>query len=574
MIFPYSDPRMHGEGTFPWRFFRVYFEIVDQLNQILLDTAASLSPEAREKASELTFTPARDPIHGDLATNAAMMLAKVVKKPPRDLADVFIKALAASPLVGRAEVAGPGFVNVFLSNQVLIDAMKQVLTVSEQYGRSKKYAGKKALVEFVSANPTGPLHVGHVRGAIVGDTAASMLAAVGYEVTREYYYNDAGVQMQMLGRSVQARYRQLMGVEAEFPENGYKGDYIRYIAAAVKTAKGDSFLQEESWQPFTEFAADVLMTIIMDDLRRLRVSFDTTFSERSLHESGAVKDTLDRLAKMGATYEQEGALWLKTSEHGDEKDRVLVKSDGEPTYVTPDIAYHCQKYGRGYDLLVNVMGHDHHNQCERVKIALSMFGYSLDSLHYLLNQMVSIERGGEKIKLSTREGQFMTLLEMVTELGADVTRYFFAQRSYTSQMIFDWDLAKRQSMDNPVYYLQYVHARACSIEEKANERGCSFSSQLDFDTVPLTGDRERQLLLKLFFYPLVVMDAAERLEANQIPTYLEDLAKTFHTYYQVQRILDQDDPAGSRARLHLVLAVRQVMRNGLALLNVSAPNRM
>lgn len=552
----------------------MYFEVIGQLNRILLDTAESLSPEAREKAADLTFTPARDPAHGDLATNAAMMLAKVVKKSPRDLADVFVRVLAASPLVARAEMAGPGFVNVFLHNSVLVGVLKRVLEDRENFGRSNKYADKKALVEFVSANPTGPLHVGHVRGAVVGDTAAALLGAVGYEVTREYYYNDAGVQMQMLGRSVQARYRQLFGVDAEFPENGYKGDYIRYIAAALKTARGDSLLNEDSWQPFTQFASDVLMTIIMDDLRHLRVSFDTTFSECSLHESGAVRDTLERLKQMNATYEQDGALWLRTSQHGDEKDRVLVKSDGEPTYVTPDIAYHCQKYGRGYDILVNVMGHDHHNQCERVKIALSMFGYDLSKLHYLLNQMVSIERGGEKIKLSTREGQFMTLLEMVNELGADVTRYFFAQRSYSSQMIFDWDLAKKQSMDNPVYYLQYVHARACSMEEKANERGIQTTPDLNFDATPLAGERERLLLLKLFYYPLVVLDAAERLEANQIPAFLEDLAKTFHTYYQVQRVLDQDDPVGTTARFHLVLAVRQVMRNGLALLNVTAPNRM
>ncbi|MBN2327751.1 MAG: arginine--tRNA ligase [Candidatus Omnitrophica bacterium] len=552
----------------------MYFEVVNQLNQILMDAASALSPEAKEKASDLSFTPARDPEHGDLAANAAMVLAKTVKKSPRDLADVFVKALSASPLVARAEVAGPGFVNVFLSNDILVESLKRILTDENQFGRSKKYAGKKALVEFVSANPTGPLHVGHVRGAVVGDSTAELLAAVGYEVTREYYYNDAGVQMQMLGRSVQARYRQLFGREAEFPENGYKGDYIRYIAAALKTARGDALLPEESWRPFTEFAADILMTIIMDDLRKLRVRFDATFSERSLHESGEVQRTLDRLKDKKATYEQDDALWLKTTEYGDEKDRVLVKSDGEPTYVTPDIAYHCDKYERQYDKMVNVMGHDHHSQCERVKIALSIFGFDLSCLHYLLNQMVSIERGGEKIKLSTREGQFMTLAEMADELGADVTRYFFAQRSYNTQMIFDWDLAKKQSMDNPVYYLQYVHARACSIEEKARERGIQPAPDLRFDASPLSGDRERLLLLKLFYYPLVVMDAAERLEANLIPSYLEDLAKTFHTYYQVQRVLDQDDPVGTQARFHLVLAVRQVMRNGLGLLNVSAPDRM
>lgn len=553
----------------------MYFEILSQLNHILGETARRLPGELDEPQLEsLAFTPTREAEHGDLTTNAAMLLAKPLKKSPRELAAEFLQSLQASPLVDKAVLAGPGFINVHLRDAVLIEVLKRVLRDKEKYGRSTKYAGKKALVEYVSANPTGPLHVGHIRGAIVGDTTAAMLAAVGYEVTHEYYYNDAGVQMMMLGRSVQARYKNLFGVECPFPENGYKGDYIRYIAAALKTARGDALLHEESWEPFTRFAADVLMNVIMDDLRLLRVKFDTTFSERSLHTSGAVQKILKELAEKGATYEQDGALWLRSSQYGDEKDRVLVKNDGEPTYVTPDIAYHCQKYERGYDLLVNVMGHDHHNQVERVKIAMSIFGHDLSKLVYLLNQMVSIERGGEKIKLSTREGQFMTLAEMVGELGADVTRYFFAQRSYKAQMVFDWDLAKQQSMDNPVYYLQYVHARACSIEAKARERGIAETPAFDFDTAPLAGARERPLLLKLFYYPLVIMDAAERREANLVPTYLEDLAKTFHTYYQVQRVLDQDDPAGSVSRFHLVLAVRQVMRNGLGLLKVNAPERM
>jgi arginyl-tRNA synthetase len=553
----------------------VYFEVVSQLNQILVEFVKAKSSDSEVKVSSLLFTPTREPEHGDLTTNAAMVLAKVLKKSPRDIATDLIKDIMTSDLVAHAEVAGPGFVNIRLENHVLIEMMKNILTSKSEYGRSDRYNGKTALIEFVSANPTGPLHVGHVRGAIVGDTAAELLHAIGYTITREYYYNDAGVQMQMLGRSVQARYQQLFGNDDwPFPENGYKGDYIRYIAACLKTAKGDSLVNEESWEPFTEFAADVLMNVIMDDLNHLRVKFDTTFSERSLHTSGEVKKTLHRLAELGATYEKDDAVWLKSTDHGDEKDRVLVKSDGEPTYVTPDIAYHCEKYDRNFDLLVNVMGHDHHSQCERVKIALSIFGYNLDNLHYLLNQMVSIEKGGEKIKLSTREGQFMTLIDMVNELGADVTRYFFAQRSYKSQMVFDWDLAKKQSMDNPVYYLQYVHARSCSIEEKAIEKGVQKSDTLDFDTKPLENDRERLLLLKMFYYPLIVMEAGEKLEANLIPNYLEELAKSFHTYYQVQRVLDEDDLDSSQTRLHLVLAVRQVMRNGLGLLKVNAPNRM
>ncbi|MEW6237699.1 MAG: arginine--tRNA ligase [Candidatus Omnitrophota bacterium] len=551
----------------------MYFEIVEQLNQILRETAASLAGGVIDP-SLLLFTPTKDIAYGDLTTNAAMLLAKPMKKPPREIADEFVKRLSASPIVARAVVAGPGFINLTLSDDVLLGAMKSALTLGAEYGRSMKHQGQRALVEFVSANPTGPLHVGHVRGAVVGDMAAELLQAVGYETEREYYYNDAGVQMQMLGRSVRARYLQLFGRDCPLPENGYKGDYIRYIAAALKTARGGALLEEGNWEPFTEFAASVLMDIIMDDLRRLRVRFDRTFSERSLHTSGAVKQVLDQLLEKGAAYEQDNALWLRTTDHGDEKDRVLVKSDGEPTYVTPDIAYHCEKYRRGCDLLVNVMGHDHHSQIERVKAALQIFGHDLSKLHYLLNQMVSIQRGGEKIKLSTREGQFMTLADMVDELGADVTRYFFAQRSYSAQMVFDWDLAKKQSMDNPVYYLQYVHARACSIEERAKERGVAISPALDFDPAPLRGERERVLLLKIFYYPLQVMDAAERFEPQLIPACLEDLAKTFHTYYQAQRVLDENDEPGTRSRFHLVLAIRQTMRNGLGLLKVNAPERM
>ncbi|MBZ0254415.1 arginine--tRNA ligase, partial [bacterium] len=394
----------------------MYYDVAERLNAVLAQTAQHIAQDSTVELPVLEFTPTKDPTHGDLATNAAMILAKPLRKSPRDIAQQFVEALNNEDCVGAAEIAGPGFINVRVSNSILIEMMNSIIHNGGEYGRSKCFEGKTALVEFVSANPTGPLHVGHVRGAIVGDGAAELLSAVGYAVTREYYYNDAGVQMEMLGRSVRTRYLQLHGREAELPENGYKGDYIRIIAAGLKTAKGDTLLDSEDWRPFTEFAADVLMSIIMDDLRRLRVNFDTTFSERTLHEGGAVQKTLDDLAAKGATYTKDDAVWLKTTDYGDDKDRVLVKSDGEPTYVTPDIAYHCEKYSRGFDRLVNVMGHDHHSQVERVKIALGVFDYDISNLIYLLNQMVSIQRSGEKIKLSTREGQFMTLADMVDEL--------------------------------------------------------------------------------------------------------------------------------------------------------------
>lgn len=549
----------------------MYFEVIEQLNQVLQNVVNELT----EDAPEVYFSPARDTQHGDFATNAAMVLAKPLKKNPREIAGQIVTAMNESGLVASAEMAGPGFINIRIKPDVFVGMLKSILQTKDEYGKSTKYQGKKALVEYVSANPTGPLHVGHVRGAIVGDMAAELLEAVGYDVTREYYYNDAGVQMQMLGLSVRARYRQLFDLETPLPENGYRGDYIRTIAAALRQVKGDELKNEENWKPFTEFASGVIMIIIMDDLRKLRVKFDTTFSEYTLHSSGAVKDTLAELKEKGATYEKEDAVWLRTTEHGDEKDRVLVKKDGEPTYVTPDIAYHRDKYNRGVDLMVNVMGHDHHSQVERVKIALGMFGYDLNKLEYLLNQMVSISRGGEKIKLSTRSGDFMTLSDMVDELGADVTRYFFAQRSYNSQMVFDWDLAKEEKSENPAYYLQYLHARACSLESKALENGYSISETLDVDHSVYEDDLERNILLKLFFYPAVVMDAAEKRETHLLPDYLEDLAKMFHHYYHEKKVIHEDVPKEiGQARLQLYVAARQVMRNGLRLLKVSAPERM
>jgi len=552
----------------------VFYDITAQLNQIIFAATERQLGKPFPNQQAIAVSPTKDPEFGDFTTNVAMVLAKPLKKAPRDIAEDYIAVLKNSWAVAKAEAAGPGFINITLKDDVLLQNLKEIFKDKDRFGCSERYLGKQALIEFVSANPTGPLHVGHVRGAIVGDTTASVLKAVGYSVEREYYYNDAGVQMQMLGRSVQARYRELCGADFEFPENGYKGEYIRGIATDLKNRKGESLLEETGWEPFTEFAADILMKIIMDDLKKLRVHFDNTFSERSLHTSGKVQETLAQLAERGATYKEDNAIWLKTTDHGDEKDRVLVKSDGEVTYVTPDIAYHVNKYERGYDLLVNIMGHDHHSQVERVRIALELFGLDLGKLKYLLNQMVSIQRGGEKIKLSTREGQFMTMAEMVDELGSDVTRYFYAQRGYNAQMVFDWDLAKEQSMENPVYYLQYVHARCCSMESKAQERGYQVSDDLNIDTSALLGKRERLVLLKLFQYPMAVMEAAERLESQLIPAYLEELAKNFHGYYQVQRVLDDEDETGSLARYHLVLAVRQVMRNGLNLLNVEAPNRM
>ncbi len=549
------------------------FSIRTTVTEFLAKGCTELADEEIQPESLPPLTAPKDAAHGDLASSAAMALAKRLRRKPREIADHLKQSLEQSDLVERVEIAGPGFLNLFLSQQILREILETILKEEDAYGQLSVHQGKRALVEFVSANPTGPLHVGHIRGAVVGDTVAEILNHAGYEVDREYYYNDAGAQMRNLGLSVKARYREIHGLPYEFPEDGYPGSYIYEIARDLRTDHGDS-LVDADWKVFTNHAAEILMKRISQDLEALRIEFDSFVSEQSLYDNGDVKKTLDDLAARDAAYEKEGATWIRTTLKGDEKDRVLVKRTGEPTYVTPDIAYHCNKLKRGYDLLINVMGHDHHSQAERVRYALELLGKETDSLKYLLTQMVSLKQGEEMMKFAKREGDLITMREMIDDVSADVTRYFFIQRSYSSQMTFDWELAKSQSMENPVYYLQYVHARACSIAAKAREKGISAEVGEDLDWSIVENPRERELLVKLLRYPAVLLDAADRLEPHQLPNYLEDLAKTFHTYYQAQRVLDPDNVESSKPRFLLVQAVRQVMENALGVLKVTAPEKM
>ena len=549
------------------------FELRENLLELVAQGCSSLTDDRIPPSDIPALSIPKEAAKGDLSSSVALATAKRLRRPPAEIAEHLRKALQSSDLVDRVDIAHPGFLNIFLSRSVLQTTLETVLTQKENYGRLSVHRGKKVLVEFVSANPTGPLHVGHIRGAVVGDTVSEILSAAGYTVEREYYYNDAGAQMRNLGLSVKARYRELHGLPFDFPEDGYPGTYIREIAEQLNTEHGDSLL-ESDWGTFTEYAAKLLMKRISEDLAELRVTFDSFVSEKSLYDSGEVKATLADLAERNAAYEKDGATWLRSTRQGDDKDRVLVKSGGEPTYVTPDIAYHRNKLQRGYSRLINVMGHDHHSQAERVRYALELLDLDASSIHYLLTQMVSLKAGEQVLKFSKREGDLITMREMIDDVSADVTRYFFVQRSYTTQMTFDWELAKRRSMDNPVYYLQYVHARACSIAAKAEERG--FSAQLDDDLnwSVLEGVRERELLVKLMHYPGALLDAADRLEPHILPNYLEDLAKTFHTYYQAQRVLDTEDPESSKPRFLLVQAVRQVMENALGVLKVKAPEKM
>ncbi len=543
------------------------------ITDILIEGCSKLGEVSAEAEALPPLTTPKEASHGDISSSAAMALSKTLRRKPREIAEHLKRSLEDSELVDRVEIAGPGFLNMFLSVKVLREILETILTEKERYGRLAVHDGSRALVEFVSANPTGPLHVGHIRGAVVGDVVAEMLSSVGYHVDREYYYNDAGAQMRNLGLSVKARYREIHGLAYEFPEDGYPGSYINEIARQLRAEQQDK-LVDADWKVFTEYASEILMKRISDDLEALRINFDGYVSEQSLYDSGDVKATLDALAARDATYEKDGATWIRTTLRGDKKDRVLVKSTGEATYVTPDIAYHVNKLKRGYDLLINVMGHDHHSQAERVRYALELLEENASSLRYLLTQMVSLKRGEELMKFAKREGDLITMREMIEDVGVDVTRYFFIQRSYTSQMTFDWELAKSQSMENPVYYLQYVHARACSIAAKAPEKGISAELGEDLDWSVLENPRERELLVKLLRYPAVLLDAADRLEPHQLPNYLEDLAKTFHTYYQAQRVLDPDNIAGSKPRFLLVQAVRQVMENALGVLKVTAPEKM
>ena len=411
---------------------------------------------------------------GDFASNAAMQTVKIFKKNPMEIAEGIKERIPPSPLIGEISIAKPGFINFRLNPAASGIALKTILAQGADFGRVNVGNGKKVLIEFMSANPTGPLHIGHARNAILGDSIARILNAAGYAVTREYYYNDAGVQMKNLGLSLQARYRQALGEDVPFPEDGYQGDYMKEIAQMLVAEKGDSLKSTQETQAFTQFAADHIIKLIDADMRALGIYFDNWFSEASLHKNGKVDRALDRLAQQGMLYEKDGATWLRSEQFGDEKDRVVIKSDGEKTYIMPDIAYHQDKFERGYDILINVLGGDHHGYVPRLKAGVQALGFDAARLHCIVFQMVTLLKDGEQIKLSTRAGKFITLKNAIDELGADVVRFFFLMRGADSQMTFDWQLAKDHSMNNPVFYVQYAHARCCSLFKKAEEMGITW----------------------------------------------------------------------------------------------------
>jgi arginyl-tRNA synthetase len=515
--------------------------------------------------------------HGDFATNVAMQLAKPEKKAPRQIAEILVKDLASNKeLLEKVEIAGPGFINFFIRKDLWHESLKSIVVAGDNYGKGTAGNGKKVQVEFVSANPTGPLHIGHGRGAATGDAVASILSAAGFEVIREYYINDAGNQMDTLGRSVYLRYCELLGKSIEFPENCYQGDYIKDIARDLVTKFGSRYLdapEEESIPVFSRLGGDIILQGIKQDLEDFGVVHNTWFSEQTLFDSGKVAEAVSSMQQSGYIYENEGALWFRTTDFGDDKDRVVVRGNGVTTYFASDIAYHKEKFERGFDWVIDVWGADHHGYVPRLKGIVQGLGRSADDLKIILVQLVSLLRDGVPVAMSTRSGEFVTLKEVVDEVGRDAARYFFLMRRSDSQLDFDLELAKRQSTENPVYYVQYAHARICSIFETVTERGLV---PADFTKIPLTkleSSEEMSLIKLLGQFPEVVEGSALNFEPHRITYYLQELAGLFHSFYNKHRVIGED-PELSAARLLLLKCTAQTLKNGLTLLGVSAPERM
>lgn len=559
----------------------------EQLNLLIQQALDSLVDQGHlptDIAPRIQIDRTRDASHGDLASNIALTLAKPAGLNPRELAGMICAALPDSAMLARTEIAGPGFINFFLSGDSNQAVIAKILDQGEAFGGCDEGRGRKVQVEFVSANPTGPLHVGHGRGAAVGDSICRLLAATGWDVASEFYYNDAGAQITNLALSVQARCKGLGPEDPQWPQDGYRGDYIVELAQAYLngdrvdaqdqhvTSSGDP----DKLDDIRKFAVAYLRREQDLDLKAFGVHFDVYFLESSLYADGEVESTVQRLEERGHTYEKDGAMWLRTTDFGDDKDRVMRKSDGGYTYFLPDVAYHLNKWRRGFERVINEQGADHHSTVTRVRAGLQALEQDIPSgwPDYVLHQMVTVMREGEEVKLSKRAGSYVTLRDLIDEVGRDATRYFLVARGPSSQLTFDIDLALSQSNENPVYYIQYAHARTCSVMRKLADNGWEWRAEdalLQLDQ--LTQEHEKALLRRLDQYPEVVSNAALNSEPHTVANYLRELAGEFHTWYNAHKML-VDDPSLRSARLALSEAVRQVIANGLGLLGVSAPESM
>ena len=580
---------------------------IESLVARALQTLAGETLPVDIAASEPRVERTRDPKHGDFACNVAMTLAKTAGKPPREIAALILGALPDSDLVSRAEIAGPGFINFHLAPRAYQLEVEAVHDQGADYGRNQRGNGQAVIVEFVSANPTGPLHVGHGRGAAYGDSVANLLDACGYRVHREYYVNDAGRQMDILAVSIWLRYLELGGETIRFPSNGYRGGYVREIAAALRRDEGERLhrpvaaacadappdgpegdkeahidalignargLLGDDYQTVLDAGLVSILADIRRDLDEFGVHMDEWFSERSLTDSGLVATAVDRLKSDGRAYERDGALWFRATDLGDEKDRVVVRENGQSTYIASDIAYHLGKRQRGFDLLLDVLGADHHGYVARVRAGLEAMGEPADSLEVRLVQFAVLYRGGEKVQMSTRSGEFVTLRELREEVGNDAARLFYVMRSNDQHLDFDLELAKSTTNENPVYYIQYAHARICSVFRQLHDKGMEWDQAAGLSELGrLQEDHEQSLMRALGRYPEVIELAAANRAPQTVVNYLRELANEFHTYYNAHTFLVED--AGLRdARLSLIAATRQVLRNGLAMVGVSSPESM
>ena len=550
-----------------------------KLTDIILFAARKAFEKGKLASEEFPGVEIGEPktaAHGDFSTNFAMIMASAQKMPPRKIAEIITGEIEDQVgLIEKTEIAGPGFINFFVKQNSWHPVLQQIYEDDERFGSCDIGKGKKIQVEFVSANPTGPLHVGHGRGAAVGDSVANILAYCGYDVQREYYINDSGRQISTLGRSVYLRYLELFGEKVEFPGDCYQGDYIIDMALKIKEDKGGSLLDEPEEKAVmfcARVAAAEILAGIRDDLELFGVKFDNWYSEQSLFDSGKVDSVINDFKNRHIIYEKDGAHWFRTSGYGDEKDRVVIRSSGLTTYFASDIAYHVDKFGRGFERVIDVWGADHHGYIPRLFASIEAFGRRKDQFHVIMIQLVNLLRSGEPVAMSTRSGKFVTLKDVINEVGTDAARFIFLTRHYESHLDFDLELAKKKSNDNPVYYVQYVHARISSIIRKGEEQGVK-NIKWDKHIAVLKEAEEIRILKTLSAYPETVRSAAELLEPHRITYYLMNLAATFHSYYNKHRVLS-DDPGITEGRLCLVLGIKKVIRNGLKLLGVSAPEKM
>ncbi len=552
----------------------------ERIIKLLEESTAQCRSEGLFELKSLPFIElevTRDEAHGDYASNVAMVIASQARKNPRAIAQAIVSKLKDDGgLLGKVEIAGPGFINFFVREERWRGMLLEIERLKERYGMLAIGSGRKVQVEFVSANPTGPLHIGHARGAVTGDVIANILRVSGHDVVKEYYINDVGNQMRTLGRSVYLRYREALGETIEFPSDHYQGDYIAGLAGEILARDGERHLgkpEDEVLPFFTAYAAGSIMQGIKDDLAAFGVLFDCYFSEGTLYENEGVMKLLGELQVKGYVYKEGETLWFRSTAFGDEKDRVVIRDTGTPTYFAADIAYHKNKFDRGFDTVIDVWGADHHGYIPRLKASIEALGGNRDALRIILVQLVSLLRDGKPVAMSTRAGEYVTLRQVIDEVGRDAARYNFLMRRSDSQLDFDLELAKRQSNENPVYYVQYAHARISSITRMAADRGMDVPAGRSAELQLLQLPEEIQLIKSITRYPEVIEGAAKALEPHRVTFFLNELAGIFHSYYNKNRVIT-DDEALSRARLFLVNSIGQVLRNALGVLGVSAPEKM